>query len=89
MIDELKWNVKWDKEMQKLLSCWTPKNILEVKQNAWWHYCLYFCMYDRKTCVKVIGCAKLCCCQPICDVAITQINYPNLNKQGVNPTRKI
>jgi len=32
MIDELEWNVEWDEEMQKLWSCWTLKDILELNK---------------------------------------------------------
>ena len=52
MIDELEWNVEWDEEMRKLWSCWTLKDTLELKQNAWWRYYLDSCMYDRRTCVR-------------------------------------
>jgi predicted alpha-1,6-mannanase (GH76 family) len=40
--------------MQKLWPCWTLKDILELKQNTWWHYCLDSCMYDRRTCVRKV-----------------------------------
>ena len=52
MIDELEWNAEWDEEMKKLWSCWTLKDILELKQNTWWRYYLDSCMYDRRTCVR-------------------------------------
>ena len=32
MIDELEWNVEWDEEMQKLWSCWTLKDLLELNE---------------------------------------------------------
>jgi hypothetical protein len=46
----MKCGMRW--RNAELWSCWTLKDIIALKQNAWCCYYLDSCMYDIRTCVR-------------------------------------